>query len=143
MNEISAGAVVFRKEGDEIKFLLLKYTNYWGFAKGNIEENEDEKTTVKREIEEETGIKEIKFIPEFKETESYTYKREGEQVFKKVIIYLVETSEKKVKISFEHESYRWCNLNEALKLLKYEHHKDLFKKAYEKLTGGLRKFINK
>lgn len=141
MDEISAGAVIFRREGKKIKFLLLKYTNYWGFTKGNMEDSENEKTTVKREIEEETGIKNIKFIIGFKEIERYVYKRRGNLIHKKVIIYLAETKTKEITLSYEHEDYKWGTLQEALKLLKYDHHKDLFKKAYDLLTGGLQKYI--
>jgi len=57
-HEKSAGAVVyyFNQESREPYFLLLKYTNYWGFAKGIIEESEESKETALREIKEETGF---------------------------------------------------------------------------------------
>lgn len=137
MKEISAGAIIFRKDKNENKFLLLEYNyknKFWDLPKGNIESNEEEKETVKREIEEETGIKDIIFIPEFRERISYIYKREGKTVFKEVIFYLVETNEKKVKLSKEHIGYKWLNYNEALKTLTYPTAKNILKKANEFLT---------
>jgi len=59
--EKSAGAVVFYLNKENLPvFLLLQNTlkkTYWEFPKGKIEENEDIEETVKREIEEETGLK--------------------------------------------------------------------------------------
>lgn len=129
MRELSAGAVVYRKEGDEIKFLLLKYPSYWGFVKGNIEEKESVKETVIRELEEETGIKDGILIDGFKEENKYTYKREGKLVFKIVIFLLLETKTEEIKISFEHEDFKWCEFEEALKLVVHKNSKDLLEKA--------------
>lgn len=135
MREISAGAVVFRKEDGKIKFLLLKYPSYWGFVKGNIEQNESVKETVLRELEEETGIKDGVLIEGFKEENKYTYRREGKLVFKIVIFLLLETNTKEIKISFEHEDFKWCDYEEALEIVGYKNSKDLLEKAME--------FINK
>ena len=55
--EISAGAVVYFKNKDTIEYLLLHYkSGHWDFPKGHIEEGEEHKDTVEREIEEETSI---------------------------------------------------------------------------------------
>jgi len=133
MKETSAGAIIFRKN-KENKFLLLEYkykNKFWDFPKGNVEKNEEEKETVKREIEEETGIKTIIFIPEFRERISYIYKREGKTVFKEVIFYLIETKEKKIKLSEEHIGYKWLKYEDALKTLTYPAAKNILKKADE------------
>ena len=56
IQEFSAGAVVLFK-GVEYEYLSLHYpAGHWDFPKGNIEKNESELQTVKREIKEETGI---------------------------------------------------------------------------------------
>ena len=56
IEERSAGVILFNKT-DGIQFLILKYpSGHWDFVKGNIEEGEKEKETVKRELFEETGI---------------------------------------------------------------------------------------
>jgi len=59
--EKSAGAVTFYKEGSNIEFLLLHYgKGHWGFPKGHIEANESEEQAMLRELEEETGINDVK-----------------------------------------------------------------------------------
>ena len=82
--EVSAGAIIFRKEGNLNYYLLLHYTSgHWEFPKGHIEKGENEIETVKREIAEETGLKDIKIIDGFKERIKYFFKNnynlEGEE----------------------------------------------------------------
>src|SRR3989338_118292 len=136
--EISAGAVVFR-QNKEVKYLLLNYEEgHWDFPKGNIEKGEEEKETVKREIEEETGIAKISFIEGFKEKIKYFYKREGQTIFKEVIFYLCETKEEKIKISYEHIGYKWLSYDEAIKQLTFKNAKEILKKAHSFLNSSLR-----
>jgi len=52
----SCGAVVYR-ENAQVKYLLLHYGGaHWDFVKGEMEEDESEEETARRELEEETGI---------------------------------------------------------------------------------------
>ena len=139
--EISAGAVVFRQD-KEVKYLLLNYeAGHWDFLKGHIEEGEEEKETVKREVEEETGIKKITFIDGFKEKIKYFYRREEQTIYKEVVFYLVETKESKIKISFEHIGYEWLDYEDALKRLTFKNAKEILKKAHSFLNSSLRRFI--
>jgi len=72
--EKSVGAVIFRKEDSKIYYLLLDYGNeYWGLAKGHVEEGEKEIETLKREVAEETGITDLKIMDNFRETIRYSY----------------------------------------------------------------------
>ncbi len=134
--ERSAGAVIFRKEGGKIYYLLLHYPtgfrtskDYWDFPKGHIEKGEDMIKTAKREVAEETGLKEIEFIEGFKETIKYFFKFQGKTVLKFVTFYLAKTKEKNVKISWEHIGFQWLPYQEALKQLTFENAKEILKKA--------------
>ena len=71
--ERSAGAVVFIKETEPIYLLLQYEAKHWDFPKGNIEKGETDQETVKREIAEETGIKDIEIIKDFKEKETNSW----------------------------------------------------------------------
>jgi len=129
-NEKSAGAVIYYYDGEPY-FLLLKYKNYWGFAKGLIEENESEEETASREVKEETSL-EVKFIPGFKERQKWFFRLNGELINKEASYFLAKVSKDdadKVKISFEHEDFKWLNLDDCLKLVKIKANKELLEKT--------------
>ena len=138
--EKSVGAVVFREEKGSPVFLLLQYPSknkdYFGFVKGHQELEETDEQTLRRELKEETGIKEIKIIPGFQEKEEYIFRDiynnpdEPPLVKKKVIYYLAETKTKRVKISKEHLGYKWLRLEEAKRILKFKQSKEIIEKAF-------------
>jgi 8-oxo-dGTP pyrophosphatase MutT (NUDIX family) len=142
--EKSAGAIIFHKkplnmardEKAKIYYLLLHYTSgHWDFPKGHIEEGESEEEAARREIKEETGIQDIKFIPGFKEKISYFFRKtyEGKKkpplVFKEVVFYLAKTQEEKVKISREHIGYKWLSYGKAIEQITFKNSKEILKKA--------------
>lgn len=131
MFEKSAGAVIFRKEGSKIYYLLLHYNaGHWDFPKGNIEKGEKLEDTVKREVKEETGIKSIEIIPGFKESFQYFYKLKGKTIFKIVTFFLAQTQEKEVEISWEHKGFQWLPYEEALQQITFKNSKEILKKAH-------------
>ena len=133
--EISAGMIVYNPKLK--KFLLLEYSSHWGFVKGNIEAGEDEEKAARRELKEETGIDKFKFIKDFKERINYFYKKDGNRVYKEVVFFLVFTDDENVRISEEHKSYKWCDYEEAYKLVKFKNTREILKKADEFITKGL------
>lgn len=140
LNERSAGAVIFKKKNSELYFLLLhaKYkSDYWEFPKGLIEKNETLENTVRREIMEECGIKNISFIEGFKEKITYFYRRGDKLIFKEVTYLLAESLDEDVKISHEHIGFEWAKFEEALPKLK-----DNLKKVLTKARDFLLKIKN-
>jgi len=134
--EKSAGAVIVRKKGGTVQYLLLHYeSGHWDFPKGHIEKGEKELETVKREIEEETGLRDLEFIEGFKEWIKYFFKHEGKTIFKIVTFYLVETKSEKVKLSFEHIDYQWLPFKKALKQLTFKNAKKILKEANDFLQS--------
>ena len=128
--EVSAGAVVLRHTKTEPEFLLLHYTpGHWDFPKGNIEKGESEQATIRREIEEETGIIRIRFIDGFRETIKYFYQWKGQGIFKIVVYFLVETRQKKVTLSHEHQGYIWLPYEQAMEQLTFTKSREVLKKA--------------
>lgn len=127
--EISAGMIVYNSKLN--KFLLLEYSSHWGFVKGNIEAKEDEISTAKRELKEETGITKFKILDKFKEKINYYYKKDGKTVYKEVVFFLILTENEEVKISEEHKSYKWCDYEEAFKTVKFKNTREVLKKANE------------
>jgi len=131
------GIIPCKIDGRAIRYLLLHHGgHYWNFPKGHPEGLEDELTTARRELEEETGITEVKIIAGFKEGYDYDFDTEikdGEKqrVFRQAIFFLGEVSGEEVKISHEHLDYGWYDYETALKRLYYQNSQDLLKKAHQ------------
>jgi bis(5'-nucleosidyl)-tetraphosphatase len=131
LREKSCGAVVFLKNS-EVKYLLLHYeAGHWDFVKGNVELNESEQETVIRELREETGITDARFIEDFKEKIDYFYRRQGVTIHKEVIFFLLETHTEAVTISFEHVGYIWLNYQQAKEKLTFKNARDVLQKAHK------------
>jgi len=129
LREKSCGAVVFLKN-TEVNYLLLRYgAGHWDFVKGNVEPNESEKETVIRELQEETGIVDARFIEGFREKIEYFYRRQGATIHKEVIFFLIETHTQKVKLSYEHVGYTWLNYQRAMERLAFVNAKDVLQKT--------------
>ena len=132
-HEKSAGAVIFYLS-DKPMYLLLKYPTYWGFAKGIIEEGEQIEDTVRREVEEETSLDNIKILQGFIQKQTWFYRLQGELINKEALYLLAQidiNDKDKVKISSEHENFSWCNLPEALEKMKLKANKEMLIKAEE------------
>jgi bis(5'-nucleosidyl)-tetraphosphatase len=140
-DEISVGSVLYILDANfNVNYLILNYSyGHWDFPKGNIEDGESELATIKREIMEETGITDIKFIDEFREQISYRYKRKFKLVNKSVIYYIVETKSNKVVLSFEHVDFAWLNFIDALNRLSFDNSKKILKNANEFLSSKIKK----
>lgn len=140
--EHSAGAIIFRLEGTTPFYLLLHYpssarakNDYWDFPKGRRERGESEEETIRREVFEETGLKDIQFLEGFRETIRYFFRLEGKTVFKTVVFYLAKTNKESVKISSEHIGYQWLPFQKALQQLKFSNAKRILKKAHQFLQS--------
>ena len=151
MREKSAGAVIFRKEKGNIYYLILHYhSGHWEFPKGHIEGKESEEDTVKREVAEETGIKDLKILPGFKKYIKYFFRQYKEKVseddpghplghtpkngktpwvFKLVTFFVAETKTKEIKISPEHIGFLWLPFDEAVKKTTFKNSKKLLREA--------------
>ena len=130
LREKSCGAVVFIKNTDATKYLLLNYAaGHWDFVKGNVEPNESEKETVIRELREETSITEAQFIDGFREAIAYFYRRQGLTVHKEVVFFIMEAYTDKVELSFEHIDYAWLDYQHAMEKLTFKNAKDVLQKA--------------
>lgn len=134
-DETSCGLVLYRMEEDQPLFLLLHYpAGHWDFPKGHIEEGDiSEHATAARELEEETGINDLKFIEGFREIIHYEYENKGKMSKKQVIFFIGETKMESVRTSFEHQDYQWLPYDAAYNRLTYENAKNLLKKTIAKL----------
>jgi dihydroneopterin triphosphate diphosphatase len=120
-------AIIFRKENNDYEFLLLKRTvergGFWQPITGGIEENETKLNAVKREVEEEIGVKNPLNIIE----NVHSFILEGDKKEEFVFGVEIDLNEKitlEKNVSLEHEEYKWCKFEEALNLLKWKGNKE-------------------
>jgi len=132
--EISAGVILFRSQPRR-EYLILDYGSHWDFPKGHIEPGEDPATTARRELEEETGIRDPRFIPDYEQRMSYAYRRAGELMRKVVVYFLAETAGAQVVLSHEQCGYVWASYEEALARLTFSTAQELLAKAQQFLGG--------
>jgi bis(5'-nucleosidyl)-tetraphosphatase len=132
--EISAGVILFRSQPRR-EYLILDYGSHWDFPKGHIEPGEDAATTARRELTEETGIQNPRFISGYQERMSYAYRRAGELMRKVVVYFLAETAGEQVVLSHEHCGFVWASYDEALIRLTFPTAKELLGKAQQLLEA--------
>lgn len=130
IEERSAGAILYQESPSGKIYLLLNYpSGHWDFVKGNIEKGETLKQTVLREVKEETGISDIKFVDGFEDKVEYHYQRDGELVHKLVVFFLASTSTNDVKLSHEHLNFTWLRFSDAMQKLTYKTAQNLLKRV--------------
>lgn len=134
MYEKSCGAVIYAKDGDSVKFLLVKSSasDRIGFPKGHIEKGETEIDTAVREIYEETSLN-VSVSSDFREEYDYTI---NGYINKKVVYFLSEFNiNEKYKIrDSEIMEQLLLPFEEAYRMLRFNQDKDILKKAYAKIT---------
>lgn len=146
--EKSAGAIIFTIKDNIPYYLLLHYpSGHWEFARGHGEPGESEEVTARREIAEETDIKDLSIIPGFKEYSKFSFrktygltgeaKKRAPWVFKIVTLFLAQTFTENVKISKEHKGFAWLPYEEAHKKL-IKNAKEILKKANDFLISTKR-----
>lgn len=120
---VAVGAVIANSEG---KILLIKrsqkldwHPGEWEIMYGRIAQHEDPQSGLAREIKEELGITVTAGSP----LTCWHIYRGHEEIAENELIgitFRATTTETVVKLSDEHEEYRWVNTDEALKLIKVD-----------------------
>jgi len=122
----SAGGVVINKDGQIL--VVSQYGSSWSLPKGHLEKNESESEAAKREIYEESGIKNLKFIKKLGNYERYRLAKDGTEdksELKSITIFLFQTLEIVLKpIDPQNPAARWVNKEEVAKLLSHPKDKE-------------------
>lgn len=127
----SVGAVVLNQN---LKVLLVfqNKNKYWEFPKGKMEGGEREIETLRREIEEETGITRFQMLPRFRRTMQYDFQYQGKRIRREVIYFLIRTTQR-VRVSDEHSQYKWLTFDQAKKYLKHDNQVKLLEEVQRRM----------
>ena len=122
-----AGGVVLNKNNNQV--VIVKQTNgTFTLPKGHVEAGEDTMNTAKREILEETGIKDLEFVRKLGSYQRHTLDQSGKEnpnELKTITLFLFYTFETEFKPQDE-DIPSWCHLEDVENKLTYEKDKEFF-----------------
>lgn len=128
--ERSAGFIIFRKDKDGRRlYLVLDYGRFWDYPKGHVEKGEDDLTAALRELDEETGIRDVTQVEGFSHELKYFFRKGKTLIRKTVLFFLAESETDEVKLSHEHAGYEWLPIDEALKRVTYPSSRKVMQEA--------------
>lgn len=113
---VSQKAVILNQQGEILAIFRTETApsspSTWDFPGGELEAGEDPIESIRREIQEETGVEVGDLVPF--DVESHTY--EDEEEFWVTIVYKALAKNDVIKLSFEHNDFRWVSPEGFLKL---------------------------
>ncbi len=134
--EKSCGAVVFTKDTESIKYVIIESKEgFFGFPKGHIEKNETEQETARREILEETGLQ-VDFLENFRTEDLHSFQCNRKIRMKKVVYFLASFSNQlPVAQKSELNSIHLMDYETALSSFQFESSKRILTEAHKHLLG--------
>lgn len=140
VREPTSGGVVFRltKDKKDIEILLIQDSKgRWTIPKGHIEPGETAKVTARREIEEETGLKNVSILAWLGKIQ-FKYRRLDKLVLMTTQVYLVHALDEKEQPIPEKwmKGIKWFSFGEALDAIEYEDIEKLMLVARRKIRTG-------
>ncbi|MCR4280563.1 MAG: transcription antitermination factor NusB [Candidatus Komeilibacteria bacterium] len=135
--ETSAGGVAYFQDDEGVKVaLILNAYDKWALPKGHIEENEDLAMAAGREVQEETGLKNLEVQDFIGEIDFKIKKPKTTTVIKTVHFFLIKSYDDKLKKpnSPELKDVQWFSPTEAVARMDYENTRAILQQAFNKLN---------
>ena len=140
VREPTSGGIVFRMTADDkdVEILLIQDSKgRWTIPKGHIEPGETAKMTARREIEEETGLRNLSVLTWLGKIH-FKYRRADKLVLMTTQIYLVQSLDAREHPTAEKwmKGIQWFSFAEALDLIEYDDIEKLMLIAKKKIRAG-------
>ncbi len=124
----SAGGVVTNIEGKVL--VVSQHGTSWSLPKGHIDPGEDALDAARREIYEESGIRDLELIRELGSYERHKIGVNGDDdrsELKVITMFLFRTSEKLLKpVDPDNPEAKWVERSKVARLLTHEKDKEFF-----------------
>ena len=138
----AAGYILFWNSSEGRRFLLLQNARHgtWSFPKGHLEAGETPEAGAKRELEEETGIRDVKVWPGFCHESSYRVPAEGKRkgYDKQLYLFLAEAPSDTWVRSPEHAAGGWLSADGVRSRLAFPDLRAAFEAASRTLEAPCR-----
>jgi ADP-ribose pyrophosphatase YjhB (NUDIX family) len=125
----SAGGVVINDDGDVL--VVSQRGTSWSLPKGHIDDGESAVVAARREIYEETGIRDLELIRELGTYERYKIGVDGgddRSEMKEITMFLFRTSEKSLRpVDPDNPEAKWVERSKVAPLLTHERDKQFFR----------------
>ncbi|MFO7618595.1 MAG: NUDIX domain-containing protein [Thermoplasmata archaeon] len=119
----SAGGVILNKMG-LVLILRRKTEGTWVLPKGRVEPGESLRQTALREVEEETGLKDMRIMREIGLVRYVFFWRPDNVNYKKTVHYflmrLESDGEPEMKLEPDFAEHNWISIDEASKILTFD-----------------------
>ena len=140
VREPTSGGIVFRLTSDkkDVEILLIQDSKgRWTIPKGHIEPGETAKMTARREIEEETGLRNFDVLTWLGKIH-FKYRRADKLVLMTTQIYLVQALDARETPTAEKwmKGIRWFTFTDALDVIEYDDIEKLMLIAKRKIRAG-------
>ena len=140
VREPTSGGIVFRMTADkkDVEILLIQDSKgRWTIPKGHIEPGETAKMTARREIEEETGLRNFDVLTWLGKIH-FKYRRADKLVLMTTQIYLVQALDARETPTAEKwmKGIKWFNFTDALDVIEYDDIEKLMLIAKRKIRAG-------
>jgi len=133
----SAGGVVLNPDGHVL--VVSQHGTSWSLPKGIIEPGEDEETAALREIEEESGLRNVRIIRKLGEYERFRMNKDGgddRSGQKHIHIYLCRTEETDLKpIDPENPEARWVKPDDVADLLTHPKDREFYLSVLDEIRA--------
>lgn len=131
----SAGGVVLNEQG--LVLVVNQHGTSWSLPKGHIDPGEDKLAAARREIYEESGIKEVELLKELGVYERYKIGLNGTDdlsEFKRIHIFLFRTQEHELNPIDPHNPQAlWVQKQKVLELLTHPKDREFFQSILDKI----------